>query len=78
MLDFYGLDARSMKEPLLISVTVRPDEVELALATNGESLRERVLLALVSELTTVETAEPSGFLARLIPWNRTRDCDRDD
>jgi hypothetical protein len=34
-------------------------KIELALATNGNSLRHRLLLALVAELTTDETADVS-------------------
>jgi hypothetical protein len=42
---------------------VRPDEIELALATNGNPLRHRLLLALVAELTIVETADASNPFA---------------
>jgi hypothetical protein len=35
---------------LLLSFAVRPEEIEMAFATNGESLRHRLLLALVAEL----------------------------
>ena len=42
------------REPVLVTFAVRADEIELALASNGESLRQRLLLALVAELTTAE------------------------
>lgn len=59
MPDLAGLDALPSKEPLLITLAVRPEEIELALATNGNSLRHRLLLALVAELTITETADTS-------------------
>ena len=40
--------------PLLVTLAVRPEEVEIALATGCDSLRQRLLLALVAELTTIE------------------------
>jgi hypothetical protein len=46
------LEAVLPKAALTISLAVTPDEIELALATNGESLRQRMLLALVAELAT--------------------------
>jgi hypothetical protein len=46
------LEAVPPKAALVISFAVRPEEIELALATSGESLRKRVLLALVAELAT--------------------------
>ena len=52
-----GLEALPSKRPLLVTLAVRPDEIELALATNGASLRQQLLLALVAELTIIETAD---------------------
>ena len=37
-----GLEALPSKRPLLVTLAVRPDEIELALATNGASLRQRL------------------------------------
>lgn len=44
--------------PLFATLAVRPEEVEIALATGCDSLRRRLLLALVAELTTIEPAFP--------------------
>ena len=68
MPDLAGLDALPSKAPMLITLAVRPEEIELALATNGASLRHRLLLALVAELTIIETTEPATDL----PWIRAR------
>jgi hypothetical protein len=46
------LEVMPPKVPVVISFAVRPEEIELAFATNGESLRQRALLALVAELVT--------------------------
>jgi hypothetical protein len=54
MPDLSELEVVVSNAPVLVSFAVRPDEVEFALATNGESLRHRVLLALVAELTVGE------------------------
>jgi hypothetical protein len=52
------------KATLVISIAVRPEEIELAFATNGESLCPRVLLALVAELATQRmTYGPSASTA---------------
>ena len=59
-----GLEALPSKRPLLVTLAVRPDEIELALATNGASLRQRLLLALVAELTIIETADNLDPFAR--------------
>ena len=63
MPDFDELEALPSRVPLLVTLAVRPDEIELALATNGNSLRHRLLLALVAELTIVETADASNSFA---------------
>jgi hypothetical protein len=59
MPDVSGLEVLSSRGPLLVSFAVRPEEIELALASNGDSLRQRLLLALVAELTTIETVHTS-------------------
>ena len=61
--DFDGLEALPSRGPLLVTLAVRPDEIELALATNGNPLRHQLLLALVAELTIVETADASNPFA---------------
>jgi hypothetical protein len=43
------------ERPLRVSFVVRPEEIEFAFAINGETLRQRLLLALVAELTITET-----------------------
>jgi hypothetical protein len=63
MPDFDGLEALPSRGQLLVTLAVRPDEIELALATNGNSLRHRLLLALVAELTIAETADASNSFA---------------
>ena len=63
MPDFDELEALPSRVPLLVTLAVRPDEIELALATNGNSLRHRLLLALVAELTIVEKADASNSFA---------------
>ena len=67
MPDFSGVEVLSVRTPLLVSFTVRPEEVELALATNGNSLRQRLLLALVAELTTIDAADAALVEARSRP-----------
>jgi hypothetical protein len=59
MPDLSGLEVLPSRGMLLISFAVRPEEIELALASNGDSLRQRLLLALVAELTTIETVDTS-------------------
>jgi hypothetical protein len=54
MPDCSGLEFLPSQVPLIVTFAVRPEEIELALATNGDSLRQRLLLALVAELTTIE------------------------
>ena len=57
MPDVSEFEVLPSKIPLLVSFAVRPDEIELALASNGDSLRQRLLLALVAELTTIEASD---------------------
>ena len=59
MPDVSGLEYLPSRGPLLVTFAVRPEEIELALASNGDSLRQRLLLALVAELTTIETVDTS-------------------
>ena len=67
------LEAVLPKTPLVISFAVRPEEIELAFATNGESLRQRVLLALVAELATQRMiSDPSAVLTTGVSKKRRR------
>jgi hypothetical protein len=68
MHEFCGFDALPLQATVIVSFAVRPDEIELALATNGDSLTHRLLLALVAELTTIENGEQSSPLDRCLPW----------
>lgn len=54
MHDFSGTDVLAPMHSLLLSFTVRPEEIEMAFATNGESLRHRLLLALIAELAIAD------------------------
>jgi hypothetical protein len=56
MIDVSGFECFAPKESLLVTIAVRPEEIELALASNGASLKQRLLLALIAELTTIEMA----------------------
>jgi hypothetical protein len=40
-------------EPLLVTLAVRPEELELAFASEGESLRHRLMVAIIAELITL-------------------------
>jgi hypothetical protein len=54
---------------LLVTFPVSPEEIELAFATNWESLRLKTLTALVAELATVGRPESKDALAQWIPWS---------
>jgi len=43
--DFYldGIDVVPPKEPVTITLEIQPDELELAFATRGDALREKLL-----------------------------------
>lgn len=56
MPDMSEIEVMLSTSPILISFVIRPEEIELALATNGETLRHRLLLAIVAELTSIEAA----------------------
>jgi hypothetical protein len=57
--DVTGLEALPSTRPLLLTLAIRPEEIELAFSTNGDSLRTRLLLALVAELAILELAGTS-------------------
>jgi hypothetical protein len=43
--------------PLFVTLAVRPEELELAFATEGDTLRQRLMLAIIAELTIPEAVE---------------------
>ena len=45
--DFEGYDVIPPKGPITLSIELNPEEVELAFATEGSSIRPKVLMALV-------------------------------
>ena len=50
------LEATPSTEPLLVTLVVRPEEIELAFATEGDTLRQRLMLAIVAALISAEPA----------------------
>jgi hypothetical protein len=44
-------------EPLLVTFVVRPEEIELAFATERDALRQRLMLAIVAALISAEPAQ---------------------
>jgi hypothetical protein len=50
------LEVSPSTEPLVVTFVVRPDEIELAFATEGETLRQRLMLAIVAALISAEPA----------------------
>lgn len=56
MLDLDGIEILPPIRPLVITLEVWPEEVELALASNGNSLRRGLVLALVATMA-VETGD---------------------
>jgi hypothetical protein len=51
MTDLFELP--TCREPLFVTLTVRPEELELAFASEGESLRHRLMMAIIAELITL-------------------------
>ena len=51
------LEATFSTEPLLVTLVVRPEEIELAFATEGDTLRQRLMLAIVAALISAEPAK---------------------
>ena len=51
------LEATFSTEPLLVTLVVRPEEIELAFATEGDTLRQRLMLAIVAALISAEPAQ---------------------
>jgi hypothetical protein len=51
------LEAYPSAEPLLVTFVVRPEEIELAFATEGDTLRQRLMLAIVAALISAEPAD---------------------
>jgi hypothetical protein len=48
----YEFDVVPPVVPLVISLSLQPEEVEMAIATGGKSLRNHTMRALVEALTT--------------------------
>jgi hypothetical protein len=65
MLNFDELEFLPPTGPTIITLEVSPEEVELALATNGNLLHAQLMMALIAAMTT-DTADP---LARFLPWH---------
>jgi len=42
-----GIDVISPKEPVVITLEIEPEEIELAFATGCDALREKLLKALI-------------------------------
>lgn len=53
---WYELDVVPPKEPVSVSLDISPEEVELAFATNANSLRHKILMALVVAMVNDRTA----------------------
>ena len=50
-----GFDVVAPMEPVTVSLEISPDEIELALATNGETLRNKLLSALIFAMIDDQT-----------------------
>lgn len=53
---WYDVDVVPPKEPISISIDISPEEVELAFATSANSLRHKILMALVVAMVNDRTA----------------------
>jgi hypothetical protein len=51
------LDVLPAKGTTLLTIAIDPDEVEMALATNGASLRHATLMALIAALATASECD---------------------
>jgi hypothetical protein len=67
MLDLDGIEILPPIRPLVITLEVWPEEVELALASNGNSLRRGLMLALIATMA-VETGDIAGAPTPPLPW----------
>jgi hypothetical protein len=56
MLNLDGIYVLSPTRPVVITLEVNPEEIELALASNGNSLVGALMLALIATMT-VETGD---------------------
>jgi len=50
-------DFRTPRVPLEITLSIDPDDLEMAMATNGSSLREALMRAIISALVSDGAAE---------------------
>jgi hypothetical protein len=71
MSDLSAIHVFPSTRPLVLSLPVTPEEIELALATNGESLRLKAIMELLSELVTGEVPVCDDALAQYLPWANT-------
>jgi hypothetical protein len=57
MLSTDNLDILPVTRPTSVTLDLEPEEVEMALASNGTSLQEAVMMAIISVLTLDTGAE---------------------
>lgn len=69
MLDFTEIQVFPSTSSLLLAFAITPEDIELAFATNGESLRLKALMALMAELVIAPVIESGDTLAQYIPWS---------
>ena len=50
-IDHLDLDVVSVARPTSVTLDLEPEELEMALASNGASLQEVVMMAIISALT---------------------------
>jgi hypothetical protein len=69
MLEFDQVEAPPPAQAALtVTLELAPEEIELALATDGTSLRRNVMMALITAMVATESGETSDALAQFIPW----------
>jgi hypothetical protein len=68
MLDLDGIYVLPPMRPVVITIEVHPEEIELAFASNGNSLLERLMLALIATIVveTGDDAEPFSAHSRFM------------
>ena len=67
MLNFDELEFLPPTGPTVITLELSPEEVELALATNGSALQSELMMAIFAAMTTDPSEEEP--LARFLPWH---------
>jgi hypothetical protein len=73
MFEFDTIETTPDQRTLKLTLELTPEEVELALTTDGISLRRSVMMALVAAMVTAESYETSKVLARFLPWMTSPD-----